>query len=93
MISRTKSIHQRVRFKRGGVFITRKQKGGEFMNIIEWRTKISTEHINYRMKMYWSAVNMETKAESSFQSATWLNNEEPSPLSPLNVQIFLTLIV
>lgn len=47
MISRTKSIHQRVRFKRGGVFMkTRKQKGGEFMNIIEWRTKISIEHIN-----------------------------------------------
>lgn len=73
MISRMKSIHQGVRFKRGGVFMkTRKQKSGECMNIIEWRTKISIEHLNYMMKKHWSAVNMEIKAESSFQSATWL---------------------
>lgn len=42
------------------------KKKWEFMNIIEWRTKISIQHINYMMKIYWSAVNMETKAESSF---------------------------
>lgn len=50
-------------------------------------------YVNYMIKICWSAVNTETKAESSFQSATWLNAEEPSPLSPLNVQIFLILII
>lgn len=50
---------------------TRKQKSREHLNIIEWRTKISIMHINYMMKVYWSAVNTDTKAESTTQPATW----------------------
>lgn len=43
------------------------------MNFIEWRTKISTLHINYLMKIFWSAaVRTETKAESGLQAAAWV---------------------
>lgn len=72
---------------------TIKQKSREFINISEERTKISIMYTNYMIKMYWSTINTETKAESGFQSTTWLNAEEPSPLGPLNIQIFLILII
>lgn len=63
----------------------------EFMNIIERRTKISITYIDYPIKVYLSAINTETKAECGFQIR--LNTEEQSALSPLNVQIFLALII
>lgn len=65
------SISQGVRFQRGGVFMkTNKQKSREYMHIIKKRTELSIMYINYMMKLYWSAINTETKAESGFQSAT-----------------------
>ena len=81
LISKMKSMNQGVRFKRGGVFMkTRKQKTRELMDTIERRANISITCTNCVMKTCGQRLTqrLKTKAESSFQSATWLHAEDPS---------------
>lgn len=82
-----KSINQGVSVKRGWcLYENKKTKSREFMHIIEWRTKISIMYINYMMKIYWSVVSTDIKAESSFQSALLLRpiKSALTPGNPMN---------